>query len=103
MSFDRPGYQFISITVTLMSLERDLVMCSVSSLVFGQRRACSIGKEAVPTSHYETKMDITKYIHTNHSRFISEGVAEASQILLQNAHVLLKLLSYEEYCRRDKW
>jgi hypothetical protein len=35
------------------------------------------------------------YIHTYHSRFIPEGVAEASQTFLQNAHVLPKLFSYE--------
>jgi hypothetical protein len=42
------------------------------------------------------------YIHTNHSRFIPEGVAEASQILLRDAHVLPKLLGCVEYCRRDR-
>jgi hypothetical protein len=42
-------------------------------------------------------------IHTYHSRFISERVAEASQILLRDAHVLPKILSCEEYCRRDRW
>jgi hypothetical protein len=41
------------------------------------------------------------YIHTYHSRFILE--AEASQIFLQDAHVLPKLASNEEYCRRDRW
>jgi hypothetical protein len=40
-------------------------------------------------------------IHTYHSRFIPKGVAGASQIFLRDAHVLPKLLSYEEYCRRD--
>jgi hypothetical protein len=44
-----------------------------------------------------------KYIHTYHSHFIPEGVAEASQIFLRDAHVLPKLLSYDEYCRRDRW
>jgi hypothetical protein len=43
------------------------------------------------------------YVHTYHSRFIPEMVAEASQIFFQDAHVLPKLLSYEEYCRRDRW
>jgi hypothetical protein len=34
-------------------------------------------------------------IHTYHSRFIPEGVAEASQIFLRDAHVVLtKLLSF---------
>jgi hypothetical protein len=43
------------------------------------------------------------YIHTFHSRFIPEGVADASQILFWATHVLPKLLSCEKYCRRDKW
>jgi hypothetical protein len=34
-------------------------------------------------------------IDTYRSRFIPEVVAEASQIFLQYAHVLLKLFSYE--------
>jgi hypothetical protein len=37
-------------------------------------------------------------IHTYHSCFITEGVAEASQTFLKDAHVLPNLLSYEEYC-----
>jgi hypothetical protein len=32
------------------------------------------------------------YIHTYHSHFIPEGVAEASQIFFRDAHVLLKLM-----------
>jgi hypothetical protein len=43
------------------------------------------------------------YIHTYHSRSIPEGAAEASQILLRDTHVLPKLVSYEEHCRRDRW
>jgi hypothetical protein len=43
------------------------------------------------------------YIHTYHSRFIPEGVAELSQIFLRDTHVLLKLVSYEEHSRRDRW
>jgi hypothetical protein len=35
------------------------------------------------------------YIHTYHS--IPEGVAEASQMFLQDTHVLPKFLSCEEY------
>jgi hypothetical protein len=34
------------------------------------------------------------FIHRYHSRFIPEGVAEASQIFLRDAHVLPKLLRY---------
>jgi hypothetical protein len=37
-----------------------------------------------------------KIIHTYHSRFIPEGVAETTQIFLRDAHVLPKLLSYKE-------
>jgi hypothetical protein len=37
------------------------------------------------------------------NRFIPKGVAEASQMFLRDTHVLAKLLSYEEYCRRDRW
>jgi hypothetical protein len=35
----------------------------------------------------------TTYIHTYHSRFIPEGVAEASQIFLRDAHVLPNYLA----------
>jgi hypothetical protein len=35
------------------------------------------------------------YIHTYHSRFIPEWVAEASQKFLRNTHVLPTLFSYE--------
>jgi hypothetical protein len=42
------------------------------------------------------------YIHTYHSRFIPEKVAEVSQIFLRDTHVLPKLVSYEEHCRRDR-
>jgi hypothetical protein len=44
---------------------------------------------------------IEKYMHIYHSRFIPEGVAEASQIFFRGALVIPKLLSYVEYCRRD--
>jgi hypothetical protein len=37
-----------------------------------------------------------------HTCFIPKGVAEASQIFLRDAHVLLKLLSYEEYMTDGK-
>jgi hypothetical protein len=36
------------------------------------------------------------YIHTYHTRFITEEVAEVSQIFLRDTHVLPKLVSYEE-------
>jgi hypothetical protein len=35
--------------------------------------------------------------------FIPEGVAEASKIFPRDAHVLPKLISFEEYCSRDRW
>jgi hypothetical protein len=40
-------------------------------------------------------MKTTIWKHTYNSRFIPEGVAEASHIFLLDAHVLPKLLSYE--------
>jgi hypothetical protein len=40
---------------------------------------------------------------TYHSRFIPEGIAEVSRIFLRDTHVLPKLVSYEERCRRDRW
>jgi hypothetical protein len=36
------------------------------------------------------------YIHTYHSHFIPEGVAEVSQIFLKYTHVLPKLVNHEE-------
>jgi hypothetical protein len=42
-------------------------------------------------------------IHTYRSRLIPDGVTEASQILLRDAHVLPKLPRNENYCRRDRW
>jgi hypothetical protein len=41
--------------------------------------------------------------HTYDSRFISEGVAEVSQIFFRDTHVLPKLVSNGEHCRRDRW
>jgi hypothetical protein len=37
-----------------------------------------------------------------YSRFTPEGIAEVSQIFLRDTHVLSKLVSYEEHCRRDR-
>jgi hypothetical protein len=62
------------------------------------------------TTNYRTlklqnkKANIKIYIrmYVYHSRFIPEGVAEVSQIFLRDTHVLLKLVSYEEHCRRDR-
>jgi hypothetical protein len=34
---------------------------------------------------------------------LSHRIAEASQILLRDVHVLPQLFSYEKYCRRDRW
>jgi hypothetical protein len=47
----------------------------------------------VPNTLY--KRGPALYIHTYYSRVIPEGVAEASQIFLQDTHVLPKLFSYE--------
>jgi hypothetical protein len=37
-------------------------------------------------------------IHTYHARYIPKRVAEASQILLREAHILPKLFGYEKFC-----
>jgi hypothetical protein len=52
---------------------------------------------------YFRTSEIFSYIDTYHSHFIPEGVAEATQIFLRDAHVISKLLGYEEYFRRDRW
>jgi hypothetical protein len=48
------------------------------------------------------KAFLNLYIHTYHSHFIYECVAQASRMFQPDVHVLPKLLSYEEYCRREK-
>jgi hypothetical protein len=54
----------------------------------------------VSTGYRSPQPDVN--LHIYHSRFILEGVAEVSQIFLRDTHVLPKLVSYEEHCRRDK-
>jgi hypothetical protein len=56
------------------------------------------------SEHQSQVIDYSLYIHTYipHTLY-PEGVAEASQIFLRGAYVLPKLLSYEEYCRYDRW
>jgi hypothetical protein len=49
------------------------------------------------------RMMVNTYIQSYYSRFILEGVTEVSQIFLRDTHVLSKLVSYEEHCRRDRW
>jgi hypothetical protein len=58
--------------------------------------------KALITKRAGTK-DVNIYIHTYHSRFVPEGVEEVSQIYPLDIHVLPKLVSYEEYCRHDRW
>jgi hypothetical protein len=45
---------------------------------------------------------VCMHVNIYHSRFIPDRVAEALQIFLRDAHVLQKLLSYENYCKRDR-
>jgi hypothetical protein len=52
---------------------------------------------------FETYFIFLKNLHTYHSRFIPEGIAEVSQIFLRDTRVLSKLISYEEHYRRDSW
>jgi hypothetical protein len=44
----------------------------------------------------ETYVKQMTYMHSYHSRFIPQGVAEASRIFLRDAHFLPKLIYYEE-------
>jgi hypothetical protein len=53
------------------------------------------------TLSFRTFNTLYTYIHTYHSRFIPEGVAEVPQIFLRDTHVLPKLVSYEKL--RDRW
>jgi hypothetical protein len=41
-------------------------------------------------------MYVCKITYKHHTRFISVGIAEASQTFLRDAHVIPELLSYEE-------
>jgi hypothetical protein len=58
-------------------------------------------------SHVENESDHLKmlentYYIPTYIRFITEGIAVASQIILWDAHVLSNWLSFEDF-RRDKW
>jgi hypothetical protein len=70
----------------------------------GRAAAAPLGRRALPPapsqprpevpSHINTSTYINTSIHTYHSRFITESVAETSEIFLRDSHVLPKLLSY---------
>jgi hypothetical protein len=53
------------------------------------------GRKVVQKCNFYTSRGTLQLIHTYHSRFIPEGVTEAFQISLRDAHVLPKLFSYE--------
>jgi hypothetical protein len=57
----------------------------------------SIGPASVRSRDGALVVDkvLIAYMHTYHLHFTPEGVAEASQIFLRDAHVLPKLFSYE--------
>jgi hypothetical protein len=60
----------------------------------------AISARQIDMLYLKNLLHIHTYIHPYYSRFIPEGVAEASQIFIRDAHVLpklLKLLGYEEY------
>jgi hypothetical protein len=61
----------------------------VSAPHSGMERECYV---CIPKSEIRSSKKFN--IHTNHLRFFPEGVAEASQIFLWDAHVLPKLLSH---------
>jgi hypothetical protein len=69
---------------------------------FGQKLLNNLNVNEVQM-RYSLQAKQLLIIHTYHSRFIPEGVAEVSQIFLQNTHILPILISYEEHCRRDRW
>jgi hypothetical protein len=58
-------------------------------------QSCSRGISYIPSRRPHI------YLHTYHSRFIPEGVAEVSQIFLRDTHVLPKLVSYKEHYYTD--
>jgi hypothetical protein len=81
-------------------------MCNISEKIKRYFNKCHFYKYYVFKTDQITQTFLSSfltYIHTYHSRFIPEGVAEVSQIFLRGTHVLPKLVSYEEHCRRDKW
>jgi hypothetical protein len=49
--------------------------------------------------YFLTVLEFATYTHTYHSHFIAEGVTETSQSCPQ----FTKKLSYDKYCRRDRW
>jgi hypothetical protein len=62
--------------------------------------ASPLNKNHNVTGNYRYWTDT--YINIYHSSLIPEEVAETSQIFLSDAHVISKLLSYEEYCINDR-
>jgi hypothetical protein len=77
-------------------------------LVDGQQQLAGLISRRPSQLYYLTHKhlmltELLSYIHTYHSRFIPEGVAEVSQIFLRDTHLLPKLVNYEEHCRRDRW
>jgi hypothetical protein len=89
----------------------DLETTCISLTLYSQRGSSDISD--IPPKHpHFTKivnshnslfnLGMFTYIHTYHSRFIPEAEAEVFQIF-RDSHVLTKLVSYEEHCRRDRW
>jgi hypothetical protein len=64
-----------------------------ASLLTRTRRNLQSNKSFLPFTIH------TLHIHIYHARCIPKGVAEASQIFLQDVHVLPKLLRYEVFSR----
>jgi hypothetical protein len=62
---------------------------------YGLFSLCVIHKEGLCPSSGDINRLMMMMIHTYHSRFIPERVAEASQIFRRDAPVLPKLFSYE--------
>jgi hypothetical protein len=90
--------------VTYSYESQDVIQFVIKRLPGGWRCNCrSCYCNTILTRHTYTEISLNHSLHTYHSRLIPEGVAEASQIFLRDAHVLPKLHSYVEHCSRDKW
>jgi hypothetical protein len=79
--------------VPLLFVLIDKMFKNIFSLICSENRS-----GILPLTHSEGVAETS--IHSFHSRLISEGLEEVSQIFLRDTHILPKLLSYEEYYRR---
>jgi hypothetical protein len=55
--------------------------------------------KCLSNKYYLVNFNVNKHTYIP----LPEGVAEVSQIFFRDTHILPKLISYEEHCRRDRW